>query len=454
MNDIQLHFNQSKPMRDLFVTREFRNVVVVASRGFGKSYLAAAASLQAVSELSELPRNVPNKNVDLIAPTFKQVKEIYLPLFTDTFGLGMDKRVKITQDGFIRFPKGVTLNLRTYEGISSMRGKGSYFTVCDEPSDWKSGDGFMSTYDTIIEPCLTTRWSQKDADRINKQHGTNLSAGRVLTIGTPKGYNEFYDMYNFQDSVPGWKSYHFTWRDAPHLDPKEIMNLKARMSMRDFMQEYEASFEGSGNNVAHSFDRKLNLDKTLIEPQAGEVIHVGIDFNVGIMAAVFCVTRGGQDHFIDEMQGDRNSHELGRRIKEKYIDKGFTVEAYPDPSGRARKTSAVVGETDFTILESYLMRCNAHLRAPATVDAVAASNNRLVTATGEVNSLICPIRCPNFVRSLDRTVWKDGNPDSLQICKKDGVEHWFDGYKYMSDFRYPIIEPPVMIFSRKGLGVL
>lgn len=87
---IKLHEKQSEVIRDLFVDNNNRYAVVNASRGFGKSYLAATAAIIAVQELMNLDESVPNKNVALIAPTYSQAVDIYYPLIA--WQLGMEER--------------------------------------------------------------------------------------------------------------------------------------------------------------------------------------------------------------------------------------------------------------------------------------------------------------------------------------------------------------------------
>ena len=63
MSGITLHGGQSQIIQDMFVDQSVRYATVCASRGFGKSYLAACAAVLAVQELVALPADVPNKNV-------------------------------------------------------------------------------------------------------------------------------------------------------------------------------------------------------------------------------------------------------------------------------------------------------------------------------------------------------------------------------------------------------
>jgi hypothetical protein len=428
--EINLHEGQSDVIRDLFVDKSCRYAVVNASRGFGKSYLAATAAIVAVQELMELDESVPNKNVALIAPTYSQAVDIYYPLIAWQLGMEdfADKASKAA--GTFWFPRNVQLKLWSYEASQRMRGTGQYFVVADEVTSWKgAGMNLKESWESIIQPCVSTRWSPQNA----KKFGAN--SGRALIISTPKGYDYFYEMYNRQDSDEDWKNYHYTYHDSPFLDEEEIERVKLTLDPLKFAREYTASFEDSGTNVFYTFNRKDHIDKTLPSFQDEEDVHVAIDFNVGIMASVIFAIRGSQIHILDEMQGHPDTETLARALTEKY--NGHRIISYPDPSGRARKTSAAVGVTDFKILETNKIVTRAHSKAPPIVDSVAAVNKKFKNANGDIDMLIHP-KCVNTIRSLERTQWVESNPDSATIDKKEGIEHWTDALRYAVEYLYPI----------------
>ena len=428
--EINLHEGQSDVIRDLFVDKSCRYAVVNASRGFGKSYLAATAAIVAVQELMELDESVPNKNVALIAPTYSQAVDIYYPLIAWQLGMEdfADKASKAA--GTFWFPNNVQLKLWSYEASQRMRGTGQYFVVADEVTSWKgAGMNLKESWESIIQPCVSTRWSPQNA----KKFGAN--SGRALIISTPKGYDYFYEMYNRQDSDEDWKNYHYTYHDSPFLDEEEIERVKLTLDPLKFAREYTASFEDSGTNVFYTFNRKDHIDKTLPSFQDEEDVHVAIDFNVGIMASVIFAIRGSQIHILDEMQGHPDTETLARALTEKY--NGHRIISYPDPSGRARKTSAAVGVTDFKILETNKIVTRAHSKAPPIVDSVAAVNKKFKNSNGDIDMLIHP-KCVNTIRSLERTQWVESNPDSATIDKKEGIEHWTDALRYAVEYLYPI----------------
>jgi hypothetical protein len=154
-------------------------------------------------------------------------------------------------------------------------------------------------------------------------------------------------------------------------------------------------------------------------------------------------------HFHDEFSGSADTETLALTIKAKYWpnfnNKGHpdfgkkvcNIFVYPDPSGRSRKTSAPVGQTDFTILQSHLFDTRAHNAHPSIVDSVACVNRLLKTASGAVSLYIHP-RCVGLIKSLERTIWVDRNPDTATIDKKEGVEHFSDGVRYGMEYLFPI----------------
>ena len=75
--------------------------------------------------------------------------------------------------------------------------------------------------------------------------------GRGLFIGTPKGRNWFFDLFKLGQTGqdPDWKSWHFTTKDNPLIDPEEIESAKKTMSSFAFKQEYMASFDNAGSDV-------------------------------------------------------------------------------------------------------------------------------------------------------------------------------------------------------------
>lgn len=430
---ITLHEGQSDIIRDMFVDRSVRYAAVCASRGFGKSYLAACAAVLAVQELVALPADVPNKNVCLICPTYQQAVDIYYPLIAYQFGMEEFCDKSSQHSGTFWFPNNVILKLWSYEASERLRGSGQYFAVLDEVTTWRgAGGSFKDSWESVIQPCINTRWSPERS----AEYGAP-SPGRALVISTPKGRDYFYDMFNFEAVDDNWKSYHYTYKDSPYLDSEEIERTKHTIDFFKFKREYEASFDDSGNSVFYNFNRKDHVDRSILDFQPGETVYACIDFNVAIMACSLFALRGNQMQFIEDFQGHPDTESLAKTLQKRFAQKGHDVKCFPDPSGRARKSSASVGRTDFSILQSHGLETIARKKAPALIDSVAAVNRQLKTASGHVNMLFHP-RCKHTIKSMERTSWKENNPDSAMIDKGAGEEHHSDGVRYATEYLFPV----------------
>jgi hypothetical protein len=428
---IQLHKAQSKVYRSLFVDKKHRWVPACCSRGFGKSYLATVAATTAAFELMHLSPHVPNKNVYIIAPTLDQAKDIYFPLLVNDFNLDLYCVKPPSRDtGRFHLPNGVLLQLTSYEAIERLRGKGAYFVVGDEVSSWTKGIGFKAAWEGIIQPCITTRWSKEAAAR----YGAS-SPGRALIISTPKGYNYFQEQCTYHETDADWGFFHFTYRDSPYLDPEDIEKMKSNIDPIEFATEYEASFEESGASVFYCFDRNTHVRSDLEYFEPGETVYACIDFNVNLQCTSFFALRGNQMHFLDEFKGHPDTESLAEAIRLKF--KGHEIIAFPDPSGKARKTSAPVGVTDFTILKKHGIKVLARSAAPPIVDSVAAVNGKLMNTKGEANMFFHP-KCAETIKSIERTVWADRNADLAVIDKTQNVEHFSDGVRYATEYLFPV----------------
>ena len=434
---INLHHGQSEVYRSLFVDKTSRYATVNCSRGWGKSYLASTAGVTGVFELLELPKKVPNKTVYIVAPTHDQVVDIYYPILA--YEMELDKyALKSSRDlGRFYFANDVQLRLISYESIERLRGKGAYLIVWDEPSSCYRGTDPSEAWESIMLPCIKTRWSGKRAELYGAK-----SPGRALIIGTPKGYNYFHKLCHNHEKDSDWSYFHYDYKTSPFLDPGEIERDRANMDPLKFASEYLALFKESGNAVFYCFDRKYKVRNDLpdfvapTEDSRGEDVHVAIDFNVGLQCSTIFAKRGNQLHILDCLKGHPDTESLAISLATRF--KGHKIYAYPDPSGRARKTSAPVGRTDFTILESHGITCLARKAAPAIVDSVAAVNRLLKNANGDINLFVHP-RAEGAIESLEKTKWLDGKPDSATIDKSEGVEHFSDGIRYATEYLFPVL---------------
>ena len=148
-----------------------------------------------------------------------------------------------------------------------------------------------------------------------------------------------------------------------------------------------------------------------VEPEVADIVGapllLGCDFNVNPMSAVAAVRAGDQLHIIDEFYlPNSNTYDLCAEVRTRYGNRA--VKCFPDPTGRARKTSADGQQSDHSILKKI---GGFHVVVPSGVyavkDKINGLNTMLKAADGTRRIFIHP-RCKQLIRSLRGLQYKEG----------------------------------------------
>jgi hypothetical protein len=103
--------------------------------------------------------------------------------------------------------------------------------------------------------------------------------GRAVFISTPKGLNFFYELFLLgQDrkNNPDWESWKFPTISNPHIDPKEIEELRKTTPERIFAQEFEAQFLTDSGEVFRKIESCFTSSSLSI-PKENESYTMGVD---------------------------------------------------------------------------------------------------------------------------------------------------------------------------------
>lgn len=248
-----------------------------------------------------------------------------------------------------------------------------------------------------------------------------------------------------------------TYEDNPFL-PDEMRTEAQRMLKAD-PETYEhvwggGYFMGGSGRVYSTFINRPHPDGNIhedLEDTGGDIL-VGMDFNVDPMSLVIAVRAGDECHVLDALEiKTSNTEEAAAELRERY-PKPRRVIICPDPSGKARKTSAPVGQTDFTILKRYGFEVRAPNQAPPVVDR---ENNAKAMyhdiETGRRRCLVHP-KADALRMALANLKYKEG---TSQRDKKSGFDHicFAAGTPVMTPAgEVPIeqIRPGDMVLTRHG----
>ncbi len=372
------------------------NRVWVAGRQSGKSFTAVVECIRVAGQKQRA-------KAWYLGPTRDQVRELAwepLKLMIPPGWIADKNETRLS----LLLRNGSEIRLHSAEEPARLRGPGIDFAVLDEFA-WID----KAAWDAL-EPTLAHR------------------NGRALFISTPAGYNWAYDF--FMRGVTGeahWKSWSTTTADGGLISPERLAQARANLTDAMYRQEYEASFETLAGRVYSNFDRREYPIGNVgaVELSGGDLL-VGMDFNVHPMSYVVAEAHGDECHIVAAVEVPvSNTEEVAAHIKATYPNRRIVI--CPDPAGRQRRSSAPVGQTDFTILQRAGFVVDAHHTVIPVVDRVNNVQANLKSADGRRRLRISPNAKP-LIKALDGMTYKEGTnlPD-----KAHGLDHITDALGYL-----------------------
>ncbi len=192
--------------------------LVFAGRRFGKSVLAVNSCIERAIE-------IPRQKIWYCSPLYKQTKEIAWNLF-DFYTPKELIHKKNEAELKIVLGNGSEIALKGTDNSDSLVGVGLNFCVLDEFPLMKE-----EVWYKIVRPMMID------------------TKGECLFIGTPRGFNWAYELYNRSKKDSDYSSFFFKTVDNTAVDGIDIEVGKAKVEATSefdkitFRQEYEASFE-------------------------------------------------------------------------------------------------------------------------------------------------------------------------------------------------------------------
>lgn len=257
-----------------FHKRNERFAVIVAHRRFGKT-VAAINDLIRTALTTERSK----VRVAYIAPYYRQAKAIawdYLLEYTQDIEGVTYNVAELRAD----FPNGARFRLFGADNYDAMRGLYFDSVVMDEPADFPA-----NAWPTVIRPSL--------ADR----------KGKATFIGTPKGKNEFWDIYNNAQNNDKWFCAMYKADETGILDADELEEAKLTMGEDRFAQEFMCSFEAAIQGAYYAQEMKTAKTEnriTSVPYDPATSVITSFDLGIGDSTAIWFAQFVGQEiHLID-----------------------------------------------------------------------------------------------------------------------------------------------------------
>jgi len=260
-----------------------------------------------------------------------------------------------------------------------------------------------------------------------RQHVEGLE-NRVAVYTTPDhGFGFTWRRWHKEPPSSEYQYVRASTRSNPYLPEGYLDALLADYpeGMRD------AYIEGRWCNlrtgtVYSSYDREACDTQRL--PIPGEPLHIGMDFNVGKMAAVVGVRVGDALHIVGELVGYLDTPAMIEAIRERYGTQ-HNIIVYPDASGASRSTQDA-SKSDIALLKRAGFTVRARKQNPPVRERVVCVNARFADGRLKVNSKMCP----ELVEALEQQAYDDkGEPDKTQ-----GYDHITDALGYVTHWLMPL----------------
>jgi hypothetical protein len=258
-----------------------------------------------------------------------------------------------------------------------------------------------------------------------------LRAGNVrqmVIVSTPEGFKAMHRIF-VKDAGEGRRLLRARTQDNKHLPPDFIQSLLDTYPDELISAYLDGEFVNlTSGSVYTSYDREVNRSRETLKP--GEPIKLGMDFNVGNMAACAYVLRENDWHCVDEIKGGRDTPAMIDTIKDRWA--GHHVTIYPDASG-ANASSKGASISDIGLLRGAGFTIRAKPSNPRVKDRILAVNMAFQNKRVFVN----PDTCPETARCLEQQAYDaNGEPD-----KKTGLDHQNDAAGYPLAYEMPVVKP-------------
>lgn len=311
---------KQKAAHKAFLIDNYKRGVLLMGRQSGKTFFAVNhAWLSAI---------IKQGRYFIVFSTYKQAHEVvwrqYLPFIPKELIFKTNEQDLLIELNYVKGPVTIapgmtiqvehdesrprsTIQLLGSDQADTHRGFKADGIIFDEYGD-QNADNFKLVY----EPMFVT------------------TDGWAIFMGTPRGFNHFYDLIQFAKEDDRWFYQEATWRDSPYVSKEFMANTRAEAEKRGmlsgFMQEYELEFRAVQGAVYPDFNRNVHVIKPLEIPE-DLTVYATIDFGFHTTACLFVGIDKDQNWWVfDEVYGRQETLDnIIPRIKDKLGDKRLVL---------------------------------------------------------------------------------------------------------------------------------
>jgi hypothetical protein len=355
----------------------------------------------------------PLINQGYFAPTYSHIRDIFFPTIEEVAHT-IDLRVDIKESNKeVHFYSG-----RQYRGTTICRSM-------DKPQHiigYKCGYALVDEFDVLDSRKAQHAW-RKILSRLRWANAIN---GADVTT-TPEGFRETHRLFVVEPAKkPELKKSYGLVQASTRDNELNLPDGYIQSLLDTYPSELvDAYIDGkfcnlSTGTIYRAYNR--NRCESTESIKDNEPLFIGMDFNVGKMAATIYVQRSNGWHAVAELKDIFDTPDMAAIIRNKWPNNRIVI--YPDASGKSRKT-VDASKSDIAILIQAGFKVKVNSVNPAVKDRILAVNKQFEKGRLWVNSRLCPTVATNLEQQAYDA---NGEPD-----KKSGFDHQcFAGDQYIN----------------------
>lgn len=387
-----------RPLQTILHNELKRFNVLVMHRRFGKTVFA-------INEIIRKAMQCPLKRPQYayLAPEKDQARKIswaYVKEFVEPIpGTKINEaELKVT------LPNGAIIYLLGADNPDRLRGMYFDGIVIDEVAQMPS-----VVWTEVIRPALSDR------------------KGWAIFIGTPKGHNFFYDIYNMAAANDEWYTKVYKSSETGIIDPKELNSIKKESAPEAFEQEYECSFSAAirGTYYGKHLDDAMEDNRiTRVPWDSNFPVFTSWDLGISDKTCIwFAQLVGAEVRIIDYAEGDGESLNYYANVVKQ---KPYTYQEHILPHD-AKQRSISTGLTRIQQLTNLGLKCKV-ARKLSIQEGISAVRSILPKCVFDAQ------KCAEGLKALKN--YRAEYNDKMDVFKQQPIHDWAshaaDAFRYLA----------------------
>tara|TARA_R110000764_G_scaffold216959_1_gene303990 strand:- start:1442 stop:2758 length:1317 start_codon:yes stop_codon:yes gene_type:complete len=259
-------------------------------------------------------------------------------------------------------------------------------------------------------------------------------------LGVPDGLNHYYDLCQQAETDADVNFKVFHWMTA-EIFPEMAEDAKKVMSLKQYKQEFEASFETASGRIYEDYSKANHTTETIQEHEQLLWYH---DFNYTPLSSGVGVKRGDDYYLLEEIVlisavALNSAQEFVERYKN---HKNKKVIIYGDPAGKAGEKHSQA--SDYTDIEGELRshgwtyERRVRSKAMSIKDSQNALRAKIKSADNVISLYVNTINAPYTHKGLSTVQLKKG---STFMEVESDYQHITTAVRYMMDYEHPVNKP-------------